>query len=323
MISYDINIENFIFHVVHHGDNEPILMDNTPIDGFEEFFKKRINEILNGNKFLFINDSLFLNAIKDIEKNNSTFVSISKNLAKQFHQHQDKRVKAGVMILIKALINQAPKYILIKYDHASVITYKTADRKAVLEEIKNTFSKSKDALQKSAIIDLSEKIPNAIIIDKSERGDITDFFKGFLGVKRFHTTETLTEKVKHCFLETIKAHKLELPGDFTSQASLTFYNHVQSFKSFNEEETVKSLFGNYYSQQIAGTFRRKIQQEDIVGEEFDFNKKIRKPQKKKFKTIEGVTIQYDTIAENTIKITTRNEETKIVITTKKLIEEPC
>ncbi|WP_223514633.1 hypothetical protein [Pseudomonas sp. GL-R-26] len=28
-----LKIENFIFHVVHHGADDPILFDDTPLDG--------------------------------------------------------------------------------------------------------------------------------------------------------------------------------------------------------------------------------------------------------------------------------------------------
>ena len=34
----DIIISDFIFHVVHHGEENPILMDETSIKGFEFFF---------------------------------------------------------------------------------------------------------------------------------------------------------------------------------------------------------------------------------------------------------------------------------------------
>jgi hypothetical protein len=319
----NISIEDFIFHVVHHGEDSPGLMESTPITGFETFFKLRIKEVLEGNRFNFTDDSTFLEAIRSIDNDEKSFIDVSKSLARTFHQHRDGRIKPGVMILIKADVDGIKKYLLIKYDHEEVITYTAVNGAAILAEISNTFSKNKDALQKSAVIDLNDAVVTAAIIDKSDRGNITDFFKGFLGIKRFYDKETLTKKVNNCFLDTIKEHRASLPGEFTSQASSVFYDYVQASGTFRQDETVKELFGNYYTEEIGRTFKRKLKQADILGEEFGFDKRIRKPRKRKFRTQEGVIIQYDTIAEGTVEIKEGAEETQIIITTKKLIEESC
>lgn len=319
----NIDIENFIFHVVHHGADEPILMEDTPITGFETFFKLRIAEILEGNRFNFLDGSSFLDSLRMIEDEPEQFLAISKHLAESFHSHQSGSIKPGVMILLKADIDGKKKYILIKYDHEEVITYRTVNRQAILEEISNTFSKSKQALQKSAVVDLGDNVVSAVVIDKSDRSNVTNFFKGFLGIKRFYEKEKLTQKVNNCFLDTIKDHRASLPAEFTSQASLIFYDHVQRADAFRQDETVKELFGTYYTDEIGRTFNRKLRAADILGEEFEFDKRIKKPRKKKFRTQEGVVIQYDTIAEGTVEIKAEGDETKIIITTKKLIEESC
>src|SRR5689334_18580822 len=94
----DINILDFIFHVVHHGSKEPFLIDETPVKGFEGFFIDRIREIMDGNSFGFEKESQFLNDIRVIDNNPKKFVEISKELARRFH-NEDGRIKAGVMIL--------------------------------------------------------------------------------------------------------------------------------------------------------------------------------------------------------------------------------
>ncbi len=317
----DIQIENFIFHVVHHGEDQPVLLDETPIDGFENFFKERIAEVLNGNKFHFSDPSDFLEKLKLIDKKKIDFVTASKDLARTFHQHRDGRVKPGVMILVKAKVDAIVKYVLIKYDHAEVITYITKNKKAILSEITNTFVKNRDAMQKSVLVDIEAPVHIASIIDKSDRANVTDFFKNFLGVKRHYDSQTLTDKVKECFIGTIGDHKFALPPEFTREANSKFYEHVQAKKTFTEG-TVKELFGDLYTEEIGRTFNKKLKKADILGEEFNFNKKIKKPTKRKYTTIEGVQIQYDSIAANTVEIVPQKDgNTKITITTKKLLDE--
>lgn len=321
LLASDIQIDDFIFHVVHHGADEPVLMDKTPITGFEIFFKERIAEVLEGNRFTFTDSSLLLDEILKLDKDISTFVEVSKRLAVVFHQHQDKRIKPGVMILINCLANKVRKYILIKYDNEEVITYKTKGTEATLEEVSNTFTKNKSALQKSAVIDLSDNVLSAVVIDKSERHNVTDFFKGFLGIKRQYSNSELTKKLNECFLETVKEHRGSLPPEFTSNANKRFYDIVQKMNNFNENETLRILFEQYYSIEIERTFKRKLKKRDMLGEEFLFDKSIKKPSKRKLKTAEGISIQYDYSAEDTIKIEDIENGTKITIETSKLFDE--
>lgn len=316
-----IVIENFIFHVVHHGESEPILMDETPITGYEVFFKRRIQEILHGNSFVFEHESKFLKQIKSIEFEKKDFVEISKEIAIDLHPHKDNRIKAGVMILMKVKINNNTKYILIKYDHEDVIYYRLENKKAILSEISNTFSKSKDALQKSAIIDLSKEEITAIIVDKSERENITKFFKNFLGVKRILNDTALTVKVKECYKETVKEFKDLLPKEYTRQSDLHFYNTIQNNQKFTPDLFLSTIFGEYYNVDIEKSFQKKLRSKDIHGEEFNYDINHPKPKLKKYSTAEGVQINYPNDAEDTVVIKDLKDKTVITITTQKLTEE--
>ncbi|OMP76589.1 hypothetical protein [[Flexibacter] sp. ATCC 35208] len=316
----NILIEHFIFHVVHHGEDDPILMDETPIDRFELFFKLRIQEVLDGNRFDFTPESHFLSQIKSINSSNG-FLDISKEIARIFHSHRDNRIKPGVMILIKARISGLAKYVLVKYDHENVIYYTQSNNKAILSEISSTFSKNKDALQKSAIIDLDTSVPHAIVVDKSEKAHVTQFFKNFLGIRRTYTNTTLTEKVKECYLETVKQHKIALPKEYTSRASLNFYEYVQNNDTFDTEDFLQNIFGHTYIPAMGNYFRKELKKKDIAGETFALDKNIPKPKLRKMRTSEGVAIQFPPTAEDTINIRHENNQTIVTITTSQLIEE--
>jgi hypothetical protein len=320
----DIFISDFIFHIVHHGGDEAILMDSTPLGDFEEFFKKRILEILHGNKFNFLDDSIFKNALLSLgtDESNENFVSISKSLAKDLHSRQDNRIKAGVMILIKAVIQERRKGILIKYDNENVLTYSQEGRRAILREISNTFSKSKDALQKSAIVDLDDINPFVLVIDKTEKKNITHFFKGFLGVFRRYDNKILTERVRDSYLATVKKHKESLPSDYASTISEKYYEFVQNNEVFEKESFLNSIFGPHFHPEMLATFNKELKSRDILGEEFEFDKTMSRPRQRKFRTKEGVIIQFSDNAADTININTYNaERTIITIETTQLIEE--
>ncbi len=318
----EIDITNFIFHVIHHGEDKPILLDNTPLGRFERFFKERLSEVIDGNNFFFDDDSSFLEKMKLIDENIQRFTILSKEMAKDFHSHQDGRIAPGVMILMRVRIQDVPQYALIKYDHENVLTYVQDGNEAILKEISNTFSKSKSALQKAAIVNLSDQKPRAIIVDKSDRKNITQFFKGFLGVIRKYESKTLTDKIRRAFLATVRNFKDELPTDYTSRASHIFYDFVQNNDSFERDDFVEKIFGEHYKDLMENVFDKNLKKEDISGEEFSFDKSITKPREIKYKTAEGVLIQYSEDAEDTVNINNdQPDKTIITITTTKLVVE--
>jgi hypothetical protein len=52
-----LKIRNFIFHVVHHGEDTPILFEDAPLGNFEQFFLDRVRDTLRGNRFVFVDAS--------------------------------------------------------------------------------------------------------------------------------------------------------------------------------------------------------------------------------------------------------------------------
>lgn len=316
-----IKIKNFIFHVVHHKEDEPILMEETPITGYEMFFKLRIQEVLEGNQFNFVPGSIFLSRLESI-KNKVTFLEVSKELACLFHENKshDKRIKPGVLILMKAEIEKVEKFILIKYDHEKVLYYTRKGNSALLGELTNTFSRNKESLQKSAVIDLNGPVKSAIIVDKSERSHITRFFKDFLSLKRTYDLEILTEKVRESYLNTVKEFKDLLPSDYTGNASQTFYNFVQGQEVFDVDTFLPSIFGGHFISAMSGFFMKELRKKDIPGEKFTFNKDIRKPKTRKYRTAEGVGIQLPIDADDTMEINYADTKTIVTITTSQLIE---
>lgn len=316
----DIEINNFIFHIVHHGQDEATLLNKTPLKEYTNFFKQKIIDVYEGNKFSFSEQSEFLKKILEIEENPRKFIAISKSLAILLHAHQNHNIKPGVMILMRATVRGENKCILIKYDNDDVITYKATGDEAILQEISNTFSKNKDALQKSVIVNFDSKV-YATVIDRSDRQNITQFFKGFLGIERNYSEKELTEKLREAFLATVREHKLSLPSTFTKNVNQIFYDIIQNIESFEQNEFTPMAFGAHYRPEYDNTFKRELRKKDILGESFNVDKSLPKPKKKKIRTAEGVLIQYESFAEDTVEIGGDEHTTIITITTKQITVE--
>ncbi|MEO9887672.1 MAG: nucleoid-associated protein [Balneola sp.] len=321
----EMQIERFIFHVVHHGEEEPILLDETPIGIFHNFFIGRVREVLKGNRFLFVPESSTERKIRSVDDNLGNFVEASKNLARDFHRFGDSRVKPGVLIFM--VINAADEklYSLIKYDHEEVLTYRVEDdRRAILESVTNSLTKSTKSLHKSGLIRLDDETGgNLIVVDRKVTKDISDFFKGFLNVRRKYDSSDMTKRIQDLTIKTAQDHKVDLPNEITRRIRQRAYDTICQLDAFNSEQFFDMVFGAHGSEEIRSTFNSYLEKNDLDGEMFEFdNDAVEKPKNRKFKTSEGVKIEYSETADETVVIEPDEvqNKTRITITTNKLLE---
>jgi len=318
----NLSIDKFIFHVVHHHNDEPILLDETPIGDFEDFFLERAMETLQGNQFTFADGSITRTLLKQVLDDESQFVSVSKTLAQTFHAGRDKRIKPGVMILMTLVTGQRKMLSVLKYDHEEAVTYDiTDDAKAILKAIANSFTKSADALQKSALIEIVDGggDDNIVVVDKTVRHEITDFFRGFLACKRLFDDKQMTQAVEALVVDVVKKHQNDLPNDITQNVRDRYYDTVQKREKFDAAEFFAEFFGAHGSAAVRASFDKGLAKKGMEGEVFKFDKgAVKKQRPQKYKTAEGVKIDVPEQASDTVKTSTTAAGTVVTITTSRL-----
>jgi hypothetical protein len=316
----NIKIEHFIFHIVHQGEEKTYLLDETPLGKYESFFADRIIETIEGNRFKFLDSSLVMNFLHEINSDINDFVPISKKMAEHFQSFQNDLIKPGVLILMVIKIAKERFFSIIKYDHEEVLAYKLDKKgsKAILEEVSNSFTKSKDSLHKSALIKLGNKTGELLIIDKKVRSDISVFFKGFLGVERKYSQTELTTRVERIVLDVTKKYRNELPQDFLRSIRKNVYDISQSGIEFTHDAFYDKIFGIHGNENIKKDYYKSFKKSDIFGEVFSFDKKVlRKPRKIKIRTEEGIQISYDDSVQDRVSIKEDKAESIITIKTEK------
>lgn len=316
-----LKIENFIFHVVHHRADDPILFDDTPLSTFEPFFIDRIKETLKGNKFSFAEISQVKAKLNSWEKGESNFVDISKSLARQFHRLGDKRMKSGVLIVIGLVTGAKKFYSLIKYDSEKVVTFETKGAQAILQAVTNNFTESPKALQKSALIDLDSIDAEVVIIDKMSRSGISDFFKEFLGVERLRNSKEMTVDLVKAIKKTVKTHLSDLPPAITSKVAEKVVEIAQKRKDFEVDEFFTDFFGINGQDEIRATFDKELESLNLTGEVFSYDEEeLPTNEAKKYVTSEGITINMPARAKGSLTIENGKDETVITIRTSRLRE---
>jgi len=318
----DLTITDFIFHVVHHGEPAPILLDQVPIGPFHDFFVDRVADTLKGNRYSFTPQSLTLAELTAVQTNPKKFVKASKTLAIQIHS-RDQRVKRGVLIVMMLTSGARKFFSLIKYDHERVISFTVTDAQAILQDVVNSFTESPKSLQKSALIELSDTTGELAVIDRNMRSGISTFFEDFLGVQRTRLESDLTAEVVKAVLKTVQLHQAELPNEITTRVSPRVRTIATKRKIFDVDEFFSDFFGAEGSDAIRRTFEEQLEKRQLSGETFNYDEKsLPEDAPRRFKTAEGITLMVPELAKGTFKI----EQTKdgfqtITIKTPRVVEQ--
>ncbi|MGU3421198.1 hypothetical protein [Methylobacterium sp. D54C] len=307
-----LRVENFIFHVVHHGEAEPVLFDSTPIGEFEPFFIGRVIETLRGNRFVFEAASATLVELRGAEAGPGAFVEASKALARQFHK-DDGRFRRGILMVTTLATGPRKLYSLIKYDHERVIAFDVVDAGAALRAVVTGLTESAKALQKSALIELDADGGSLVVLDRSKPTGITDFFRDFLGVRRLHGEAELTQAVTRTLVRTVRAHAEELPAEITAQVKQRLVRIAEGRPDFDADRFFGDYFGVHGTDAVRATFDRHLAGQGFDGEGFTFEATaLPTDGPRKYRTKEGVNIVVPEAARDTLSIETQPDGSTLV-----------
>lgn len=332
----NLSINKMIFHVVGKNLEVPTLLKEISPLQHVDFFLERIKSSLKGNIFSFIENSnteRILRIIKEeADQNPETFTEQSKLLASDFQSHHTSgNTSMGCFFLVELMTSDLKLFAIIKYDNEDVVRYVLdetilEDQMPTLERFTESFVKKAEAMQKIAIIKLSEEDTGGSVIvkDRSKPTNISGYFKSFLQVKRINSERDLCEKLIGVLKEVFKKHKELLPSSIQKSGVNKIYEVLgRANYDYNAEDPsplLVSIFGPLEDDSpIRRTFRTYTKNCGIDGESFTIvADTIEKPARRTIQTAENVVINYN---ENDRPVITPLDDgrTRIVITTARII----
>lgn len=323
-----IKIEKLIFHIILTDDVQPVFLEELEItEEQQKFFKERLADSAQGRQYVFTNDNPPIKQLaeKIIKASDEDFLSISKDITSRFQSNHIGNTNDGVFVLSIASIRNRKLLFLIKLDHKRVYEYKVKGGKALLEEVKNTFSEDKTAIQKVALIDVDSNVVwDVLVFDRSKPGGVTQFFAKFLSVLPRETETDLTKKMQNAARKWAADNKKDIdpnqePANYKNRAREYLIN-ADLFDTENFIDSVISDTDSNRCNNLKHSFRGYLENEGLAGQNFIPKKEAltTKEQKNIRQTAEGVKIEFmGTPEDNNITIpNTPNQNGEYVITIK-------
>lgn len=310
-----IKIEKLIFHIILTDREDPIFLDEVEItDEQQKFFRDRLADASQGRQYIFTQDNPPIKKLAEsiLNASDKDFIHTSKEITKRFKAVHTSSMNNGVFIISIASIRDRKLLFLIKLDHKTVYEYKLRGNKALLEEIKNTFSEDKTAIQKVALIDISTHVLwDVLVYDRSCPTKITKFFGDFLSVIPRETEKDLTEKacsIARQWAVQNKQEQIAEPSRYKSNA-VRYLLSTDSFESENYISAVIQEENKEKETKLRHMLKNQMIDSGLYGQIFAPKKDLLKHNTNVRQTAEGVKIEWDgSLEENNITISSEKNK---------------
>jgi hypothetical protein len=324
-----IKIEKLIFHIILMDSAKPLFLEELAItDEQQKFFKERLADSAQGRQYKFTENNPPIRrwTEKILYASDDEFLEISKDITDHFKTaHTGKNTNDGVFIISVASIKKRRLLFLIKLDHKKVYEYKLKGGKALLEEVKNTFSEDKTAIQKVALIDInSDVVWDVLVTDRSTPGQITGFFKSFLSILPRETDTDLTKKTQSAARIWASENKSNIdPNQEPSFYKNRARNYLMNTNIFDTEDYINSVIiddDENRRTELKESFRIYLETKGLADQNFVPRRDALTPKEQKNvrQTAEGVKIEWmGDMADNNITIPNKSDQNgEYVITIK-------
>ena len=333
-----LEILDFIFHIIEldDGSDEKIefLDEVTLHDKQKSFFLARMQEILEGTQYVFLPDAVFLKEkCAQIASQPAEFNALSRQIAGEFARAHRNQMAEGIVVVSHVRFLAGPNnwkslVLLVKLDKTASFSYarKVVDGRqvAIMNEIPNALAESKNAVQKSAVIDAEGHFAwDVLAYDRRTKPRLTDYFKAFLGVTERHPDSELT---RLAFASVRKwangLDKSRLPENEDAASyigrSLNFLKDRDAFDTDAFIDTIVRDEDPQRKRELAENLRNALASAGIAGQQFTPQPGSLKPgeRKQQYVTAEGVTIAFEGSKEAVNLRTEKAIDGQMIITIK-------
>lgn len=309
-----LEIVDFIFHIINPDatdDQKVIYLDEVQLQQKQKaFFLERLKEIAEGTQYVFKPNAVDLKTkCQALLETPEDFVEISRQITESFSAQHDGTKSSGVFVIstVKYLAsaNNWQKLIfLVKMDTGASFSYsyEEVDGKlvAVMSEIENALNETKTAIQKSALIDVSDVFAwDLLAFDRVKKPSIGEYFRGFLGATERQQDSVLT-RTAHAAVR--KWARRLAPEQMPEGEDALGYigralNYLTDHTAFDTDEYLNAVIrdeDNDRKAQLTASLREELANVGVAGQQFvpKPDSLPNKDKKQTYQTQEGVTVVF-------------------------------
>lgn len=310
-----LEIVDFIFHIIDpeaEEDKKVIYLDEVQLqDRQKTFFLERLREAAEGTQYIFKPDAVHLKEkCQQIVTEPDRFDELSRQITQNFSGHHDGQMSAGVFVVstVKYLVSGAnwqKLVFLIKMDKRPSFSYsysmQNGRRIAVMTEVENALNETKAAIQKSALVDVSDVFAwDVLAFDRVKKPLIGEYYKGFLGVTERHQDSVLT-KTAHAtvkkWAKRLTAEQMPSGEDALGYVGRAL-NYLKDHDAFDTDDYLNAVIRDDNPQRktaLIKLLREDLATAGIAGQQFRPRPDSLpgKDKKQIYQTAEGVIITFE------------------------------
>ncbi|NKJ08763.1 nucleoid-associated protein [Rhizobium sp. SG741] len=297
----ELKIERMIFHLVGPKNGLVKLEEVNPGE-FESFFVDRIRSVNGGLPYAFSDASSTRDRLGRIASNGGLFQEESEKLAEDFQSHHGGTAAEGAILLFVLKAKATRSFALLKYDDETVVAYDLKDgsggRKTVsLEAIQRTFVQNKAALQKAALIKLTDKGGELTVLDRRNQQKVAQYFEAFLGARQTLSDAELTKKLVDVTRKVIGDNPELVDGEVVKELTKRTYDAASGGGRIDSEDQrsfLETVVGHKLADDNAllGKFNRALSVERISGVPMKLvPDQVKGPKTLYYKTANGIEIR--------------------------------
>ncbi len=308
-------IVNFIFHIIDpeaedEADRVVYLDEVTLQEKQKQFFLDRLRDIAEGTQYVFKEDAVFVRerCALLLEKP-AQFNQLSRQLTEDFAARHEGQMAPGVFVVavvsFMASAGKSKKLVLmVKMDKRPTFSYthKSVDGKRIakMTEVPNALNETKQAIQKSAVVDVSDHFAWDVLAYDRVQKHLGTYFRAFLGVRERQVNSELTRNA----FAIVRKWANSLPADAMPENEDAIgyrgraLNYLRDHDTFDTDDFIDAVVRDEDAERkavLSTQLREALVEKGVAGQQFTPRPESLPPKERKqvYQTNEGVTITFE------------------------------
>lgn len=245
----ELRINRMILHVVSKSKDEFVAQPELDLTGVDhlDFFLARLFDAALDSVHEFKASSDTKSTIEQIASGAIGFEKGAQELTRRFDKAHPQTATAGAFFVFELIVDDPTVrlYGMMKYDYRQAVELYEKQGRNALRQIVQAFVQEKGAIQKAAIVRARNGIAEPALSARDRMGnppDLTDYFEGFLEVKRERNNAQLSQDLRVALRSVVEDLRDYLPDRDVPAALRAAKEALQGREKVDEAAVQEALF---------------------------------------------------------------------------------